>query len=988
MRKIPFLFLTVAVCLSAAGAALAGELSPNMEAYLAQKADAEPVHGLIIMKDRLDIKALDYQLHEARASFDERHVTVITALMEDAERAQASLLADLEVRRQLGEIDSYEPFWIINGVYVIAKDEAPIRDLALRNDVEIVEAPLAIELIKPASQVEPDKDGTAIGITPGVVNVGARRVWSELGITGAGAIVANLDTGVDGNHPALAANWRGNFAPAEECWLDFVGGFNVPPQDSDIHGTHTMGTMCGLAPNDTIGVAPGAHWIAANTIVGGSLNSQVLQTLQWLADPDGDPMTTDDVPDVANNSWGVYEAFGYPDCYNGWWAAIDACEAAGVVHVWATGNEGPGGSTVRSPADRASTPHDSFSVGATNYYAPYNIAGFSSRGPAGPTCGPAENLIKPEVVAPGNNIYSSIPNGGYMYMGGTSMATPHVAGVVALMRSANPDLDVITIKQILMDTADDLGVVGEDNTYGWGFLDAFEAVSAATAGYGTLVGTVVDDATGLPIEGAVVAVVDAFPSDVTDETGAFRLVLPAGPTQLAVSAFGFELLEETVEVPAGAEIQPELRMVPQPAVTLAGTIYGPGDAFPGGTPAAGAVVTVADTPLSSVVTGADGSWSVDVPADVEYTVRAALPGLGSVVQTLPAQADLDCDLYLRASVEDGFESGDFGSFPWVFAGDAEWTITDEDASEGAYAARSGEIYASQTSILRLDIDIVEDGELSFWFRTQGGSSTFSFWDGFATIESWDGVPDWTFYSYPVTAGEHTFRWRVSTTSGGGAGDLAFVDHIVFPGGDAAAPRAVPCPGGVSVEVDVNGTAASELLVLNEGVEDLNWTLSDALPSVAVDNTGGTLAPAGYAVVGLSVDATGLAEGNHVFNLTLASNDPDNPSIVVPVTVMVGTVLPVEDTPTAFELVGAVPNPFNPMTTVHFSLPATQSARLNVYDVQGRLVRQLLDEVRPAGANQVNWDGRDQSGRGVASGTYFARLVSGGQTSVKAMVLVR
>ena len=98
--------------------------------------------------------------------------------------------------------------------------------------------------------------------------------------------------------------------------------------------------------------------------------------------------------------------------------------------------------------------------------------------------------------------------------------------------------------------------------------------------------------------------------------------------------------------------------------------------------------------------------------------------------------------------------------------------------------------------------------------------------------------------------------------------------------------------------------------------------------------------------------------------------------------------PVEDTPSAFELVGAVPNPFNPQTTVHFNLPATQGVRLNVYDVQGRLVRSLLDEVRSAGANQVNWDGRDHAGRGAASGTYFARLESGGMTSVEAMVLVR
>ena len=101
-----------------------------------------------------------------------------------------------------------------------------------------------------------------------------------------------------------------------------------------------------------------------------------------------------------------------------------------------------------------------------------------------------------------------------------------------------------------------------------------------------------------------------------------------------------------------------------------------------------------------------------------------------------------------------------------------------------------------------------------------------------------------------------------------------------------------------------------------------------------------------------------------------------------------SVSPVEITPRALELVGAVPNPFNPQTSVHFNLPATQGARLNVYDVQGRLVRSLLNEVRSAGANQVTWDGRDNAGRGAASGTYFARLESGGVTRVKTMALVR
>ena len=967
-----------------AGTAMAGNLSPNMESYLANKPDSEPVMALLMMSDRLDIKALDWELYEARTPRADRHYTVITSLQQDAQRAQASLLAELDILVQLGEIDSYEPYWIVNGVFITAKDDEPIRNLALRADVDMVEPPLAIELIEPVARMAQDKSATAIGIAPGIVNVGARRVWDELGINGTGALVCNLDTGVDASHPALAARWRGNFAPAEECWLDFVGGFNNPPVDSDSHGTHTMGTMCGVANNDTIGVAPGAQWIAANTIMGGNLGNQVLTTMQWLADPDGNPATTDDVPDVANNSWGVNEGFGYPDCFSGWWDAIDACEAAGVVHVWATGNEGPGASTVRSPGDRATTIYDSFSVGSTNYNPPFSISYSSSRGPSGSACGPAENLIKPEVVAPGNNIYSSIPGGGYSSYSGTSMATPHVAGVVALMRSANPDLDVITIKQILMSSANDLGTLGEDNSYGWGFLDAYEAVTSALIGYGAVAGTVVDDVTGDPVVGARIQVVGASQSAYTDEYGAFWITLPGGPATLVVSFFGYEDLNESVDIPVGSEIQPVLNLVPLPIVTLSGTTFGPGDVPPLGSPTEGVIVQVADTPLASVTTGADGKYSIDVPQAAEYTLQANLPSEGGMVQKLPAQSDHDCALYLGATVEDGFESGDFSSFPWVFAGSGNWQVTTDQAYEGAYSAGSGEIGGSNTSIMYLDIDLAEAGPVSFWFKIPS-SGTFSFWDGLASIQSWTSASDWTFYSYEAAAGPHTFRWRMSTSSNGGS---LLVDSIKFPGGDLPAPRAVPCPEEMTFALEVNGSASDELLVLNQGKEDLIWTLTDAAPNLIIDVSGGTLEPAGFQVVTLDVDARGLAEGNHQFNLTLASNDPVNPIVTVPVTLSVGGVAAVGTTPSAFAVTGVVPNPFNPQTTIHFNLPRTQNATLRLYDVQGRLIRDLVNGVKQAGPNQVVWDGRDGSGRSVASGTYFARLESGGLTSVKSMVLVR
>jgi bacillopeptidase F len=317
--------------------------------------------------------------------------------------------------------------------------------------------------------------------------VKADSVWYQLGITGLGRLVANLDTGVNGVHPALSARWRGNHEPWQECWKDALGYGDTFPTDYNDHGTHVMGTMCGLGAgtNDTIGIAWEAEWIADNAInqaVTSEFDNDVVEAFQWFADPDGNSSTVDDVPDVVQNSWGIYSYWsGYQDCDYRWQTVIENCEASGVVCIFSAGNEGPGAQTHRSPANICKTPTTNFSVGAVdakNYGFPYPIADFSSRGPS--DCD--GKTTKPEVVAPGVQVYSSVPGGGYewYWWSGTSMAGPHVAGVVALMRQANPDLEVDSIKHILMSTAVDLGDFGNDNSYGWGIIDAYQAVLAAS----------------------------------------------------------------------------------------------------------------------------------------------------------------------------------------------------------------------------------------------------------------------------------------------------------------------------------------------------------------------------------------------------------------------------------------------------------------------------------------------------------------------------
>ena len=465
----------------------AGEIEPHFAEYLNTLSPDEYVSAIVIMADQADVKSLSAVLKAERATRKERHTRVVSALKTAALGSQGDILDYLQVGIDEGAVKGYTPYWIMNLV-VVQATVSELATIAARPDVELIESNFGAGLIEPVGDrsetvIVPDK---GIGVTPGLRAVKADSVWYQLGITGLGRLVANLDTGVDGAHPALTGRWRGNHAPWQECWKDALGYGTTYPVDYHSHGTHVMGTLCGLgaATADTIGIAWEAEWIADNAInqaVTSEFDNDVLQAFQWFADPDGNPGTIDDVPDVVQNSWGIYSYWpGYQDCDYRWQTVIENCEAAGVVCIFSAGNEGPDPQTHRSPANICNTPTTNFSVGAvdaTHYGFPYPIADFSSRGPS--DCD--GRAIKPEVVAPGVQVYSSVPGGGYesYWWDGTSMAGPHVAGVVALMRQANPDLAVDSIKQILMRTAVDLGDFGNDNAYGWGVIDAHQAVLAA-----------------------------------------------------------------------------------------------------------------------------------------------------------------------------------------------------------------------------------------------------------------------------------------------------------------------------------------------------------------------------------------------------------------------------------------------------------------------------------------------------------------------------
>ncbi|HPF36674.1 MAG TPA: S8 family serine peptidase [Candidatus Krumholzibacteria bacterium] len=817
MRKL--LALALATLLLATGA-MAGTLSPGLQDQIRNMNDSDQITVLVVLQDQVDAHAMAWELHDAKVDNDRQHTMIVSALMDNASKTQGPILDYLSSKSLDGEVRAYRAYWLINAVRV-ATTVAGARDLAARGDVEVVEADLQAELIEPIrSEKALDKSAAGIGITPGVVAVGARRVWDELGIDGTGALVGILDTGVDGNHIALGSRWRGNFAPASECWFDAIGDGSVTPTDTHYHGTHVMGTITGQAPDDSIGVAPGALWIASNVInqgASGEFDGDVINSLQFMTDPDGNPATTDDVPDVVQNSWGVNENFsGYVDCDSRWWTAIDNCEAAGVVLTWSAGNEGPGSTSLRSPADRATDQYNAFSVGSTIATAPYTISSFSSRGPSG--CGGAY-ATKPEIVAPGSDIYSAQPGGGYQLLSGTSMAGPHVAGVVALMRAAAPDLDVITVKEILMQTAVDLGDPGEENTYGNGFVNAYDAVLAVMSGFGAVEGYVTDASTGDPIVGAAVLATAAGEFNraaTTDGSGYYRFMLPQGTWNFDYSAFGYLPGSQSLAVVEDGTTNGDftLSLAPQAVVSGHITLWD-------GATADMAVVQALGTPLAPVSSDAAGDYSISVPLGGTYTFLARQNGYAGARVTAEVTGDMTIDFFLDELRHEDFESGDFTVYPWEFSGTAPWTITDVDPFEGDYCARSGVITHNETSTMSVDLDL-NDGVFSFWYKvsSESGYDFLEFYMDGVLMNEWSGVVPWTRAEYPVAAGPHTLTWTYSKDGSVSSNDDAvYVDFI----GEPLYPSVTWSPDGLAETLAVGQTSSQYITLGNTGEMELTFT---------------------------------------------------------------------------------------------------------------------------------------------------------------------
>jgi uncharacterized repeat protein (TIGR01451 family) len=619
---------------------------------------------LVHLQAQTDFQDLGVQ---AQATLAERRATVADKLLSTARATQAPVKAVLDRGVERGTVAGYMPFYVFNG-FAVQGDLNTVFELAARADVARLSANYRLirsgstgsgELARSLAATEPAiaPENWNIGL------VGAEQVWSQLGITGQGAVVASFDTGVDWDHPALRSTYRGaNGGPIDHNynWFEFnssspqywnpSGDYGPSqsnaPYDCDDHGTHTTGIMVGEGETSgsQIGMAPGAAWIAVPGICGrtmpGGYQDDIggIRTFQWLMCPtdlSGALSTRDcsQAPDVINNSWGSSNPADTT-----FEPIIQALRAAGILPIFAAGNPAAGLGSIGSPA---SLP-DAISVGATDRND--QVTAFSGRGPS-----LYPGVQKPELSAPGAGILSSVPGDGYRTKSGSSMAAPHVSGLAALMISADlrdgrRSLDTDQILNAMALTAVDLGPDGPDADYGYGRINAFEAVRWVL-GAGLAQITARDTNTGAPLPDTTITLTSAPGTQHytarTDASGGYTFSVPDGTYSAQVKAYGYAVhTVDSFVVSTGRQTTLNVQLTPLSAGTLTGRVLS------GQVPVPDARLYVDGVPNYQTYSIADGSFSLRLPVGThELTLVAQGYRIAHLTVNIPGGIqELDVDL--------------------------------------------------------------------------------------------------------------------------------------------------------------------------------------------------------------------------------------------------------------------------------------------------------------------------------------------------------
>ncbi|MER7811012.1 S8 family serine peptidase [Streptomyces sp900116325] len=666
----------------------------------------------VVLKDQADLSGAKKQkTHAAKAK------AAYKELRAHAADSQKSLTSFLD-KEKVGHKD----YWIANAIQVTG-DADLVNELAKRSDVASIVKQQKYKLddieasdskITKSRTTAAGTDSSATGDdTPewGVSDINADDVWKQYEDRGEGIVIASVDSGVQYDHPDLVKQYRGNngdgtfthdynfYDPSGNCPSDGT------PCDNNGHGTHTMGTMVG---KNGIGVAPNAKWIAAKGCATDECpDDDLLAAGQWILAPtdhNGQNPRPDLAPNIVNNSWGGGDTTFYQDIVEAW-------NAAGIFEAFAAGNDGDGKtcSTAHAPGSQAT----SYGVGA--YDSTGKIASFSGFGPS-----LVDGSAKPNISAPGVNIPSTWPGSSYNTISGTSMATPHVAGAVALLWSAAPSLigNIDETRKLLDEGAIDVddthcgGTAGMNNVWGEGKLDILASVDKAPHTAATVTGKATDKATGAALSNITVKATDAAGSVRTVTTGpdgAYRLPLAPSTYSFTFSGYGYANGSATgVTLAAQQTYTQDIALTAVPSHQVSGTVL---DVT--GKALAGATVELNGAPLNAATTNAQGKYSFAKVSEGSYSlaVKPAAPVLCNGVYNGAATvgtADLTKDVKVPNRTDNSGNSCTPAPYSWI-AGSKKVALSGDEDSATVTLPFSVKLYGVSYS----SASVTTDGLVNF-----------------------------------------------------------------------------------------------------------------------------------------------------------------------------------------------------------------------------------------------------------------------------------
>lgn len=854
----------------------------------------------IFMREQFDTQQLLRNVDAMER--EERRAYVVSVLKEFSSLSQKSVLNEINTLERSKIVNQVTSLWVVNVINCYATPEA-IAQLNGHRDIELIDHDVYQIVLDPAERRDAfaeEGDPENREITWNVTKINAQLVWA-LGFNGEGVIVAVIDTGVNYNHLDLVNNvWEHPDYPYHG-W-NYVNNSNNPMDDQG-HGTHCAGTVAGDgSAGSQTGVAPGATIMCLKVLDsgGGGNQSSVWSAVQF---------SIENGAHVLSLSLGWQHSWG-PN-RTAFRQAFDSALAAGLVASVAAGNEGdqqgsyPIPDNVRTPGDCPPPwlhPDQTLTggissvvcVGATDNGD--GLAGFSGRGPLTWSAitpyndyayQPGMGLIRPDVSAPGVSIKSLAHYSNTAYesgWSGTSMATPAVAGVMALMMQKNMGITPAQISQVLEETTLVLQP-GKNNNSGSGRVNALAAVEAVSMPGPSYYSHTFNDASGNgngmldPGESVLVTLAVANFSDeavnavtvnltteseyitITDGTefyGDFSLesiieMEDAFAFDVANNIPGGEAIKFFVTAVSGDESWESSFTATANGVNFTTGLFtindpngnGNGNLDPGenvtitiqinnlGQIAAPNVVCTLTSPSPEItinngsftIPNLNGGQSLNATFNVTVSPDAAIGSVAELnLALVSGYYDFETSFFPKIGlVVEDFETGDFSQYDWEFAGNAPWTIVNSGAYEGTYAAKSGTIGNNASSQIMVTMEVAGNDTIAFYRKvsSESGYDFLQFFIGNTKMGEWSGEVAWSRVAYPVTAGIKTFKWVYTKDVFVVSGqDCSWIDYIEFPG---MVDHTMTVNAGNDAEICVGMTHQTSAAAQN--YNSLLWTTS-------------------------------------------------------------------------------------------------------------------------------------------------------------------